>query len=81
MKLNKSVFLAFGLLILVGSVLRVAGYAPQIAMGIFGAAVISAIRSASARASPMLAAMAAMKVSQPVQSGRSGKNAAIHGQA
>ena len=41
MKLNKSVFLAFGLLILVGSVLRLAGYAPQIAMGIFGAAVIS----------------------------------------
>ena len=41
MKLNKSVFLAFGLLIVIGSVLRVAGYAPQIAMGIFGAAVIS----------------------------------------
>jgi hypothetical protein len=41
MKLNKSVFLAFVMLIVVGSVLRVAGYAPQIAMGIFGAAVIS----------------------------------------
>jgi hypothetical protein len=40
MKLNKSVWLALGLLIIVGSVFRVAGFAPQIAMAIFGAAVI-----------------------------------------
>lgn len=40
MKLNKSVLLAFGLLIVVGSVFRVAGFAPQIAMAVFGAAVI-----------------------------------------
>ena len=40
MKLNKSVWLAFGLLIIVGSVFRVAGFAPQIAMAIFGAAGI-----------------------------------------
>lgn len=46
MKLHKSLFLAFGLLIIVGSVLRVAGYAPQIAMAIFGAAVISDKRMA-----------------------------------
>lgn len=41
MKLNKSVFLAFGLLIVIGSFFRAAGFAPQIAMAIFGAAVIS----------------------------------------
>ena len=40
MKENKSLLLAFGLLIVVGSVFRVAGFAPQIAMAIFGAAVI-----------------------------------------
>jgi hypothetical protein len=40
MKLNKPVLLAFGLLIVVGSVLRLLDFAPQIAMGIFGAAVI-----------------------------------------
>lgn len=40
MKLNKSVLLPFVLLIAVGSVCRVAGFAPQIAMAIFGAAVI-----------------------------------------
>jgi hypothetical protein len=40
MKLNKSVWLAFGLLILIGSICRVAGFAPQIAMAVFGAAVI-----------------------------------------
>jgi len=40
MKDNKSVFLAFGLLIIIGSVFRAAGFAPQIAMAIFGAAVI-----------------------------------------
>lgn len=40
MKENKSVFLAFGLLIIIGSVFRAAGFAPQIAMAIFGAAVI-----------------------------------------
>ena len=40
MKFNKSVWIAFALLIIVGSVLRVAGLAPQIAMAIFGAAVI-----------------------------------------
>lgn len=40
MKLDKSVLLAFGLLIVIGSVFRVAGFAPQIAMAVFGAAVI-----------------------------------------
>src|SRR3954469_9513199 len=40
MKLNKSVWFAFALLIIVGSVCRVMGFAPQIAMAIFGAAVI-----------------------------------------
>lgn len=40
MKQNKSVLLAFGLLIIIGSVFRAAGFAPQIAMAIFGAAVI-----------------------------------------
>ncbi len=41
MKSNKSLLLAFILLIVVGSVFRVAGFAPQIAMAVFGAAVIS----------------------------------------
>jgi len=41
MKLNKSAFVAFGLLIIIGSVFRAAGFAPQIAMAIFGAAVIT----------------------------------------
>lgn len=40
MKQNKSLFLALGLLVVVGSVFRVAGFAPQIAMAVFGAAVI-----------------------------------------
>jgi hypothetical protein len=40
MKLNKSVLPAFILLIVIGSICRVAGFAPQIAMAIFGAAVI-----------------------------------------
>jgi hypothetical protein len=40
MKLNKSLLAVFLLLIVTGSVFRVAGFAPQIAMGIFGAAVI-----------------------------------------
>ena len=40
MKLNKSVLLAFALLIIVGSVCRVMGFAPQIAMAVFGAAII-----------------------------------------
>jgi hypothetical protein len=40
MKQNKSVLIAFGLLIIIGSVFRAAGFAPQIAMAIFGAAVI-----------------------------------------
>lgn len=40
MKENKSVFLALALLVVVGSVFRVAGFAPQIAMAVFGAAVI-----------------------------------------
>jgi hypothetical protein len=40
MKLNKSVLFAFVLMIIVGSVCRVLGFAPQIAMAIFGVAVI-----------------------------------------
>jgi len=40
MKSNRSVLLAFGLLIVVGSLLRVAGFAPQIAMAVFGAAIV-----------------------------------------
>ena len=40
MKLNKSVLLAFGLLIVIASVSRVMGFAPQIAMALFGGAVI-----------------------------------------
>jgi len=40
MKENKSLFLALGLLVVVGSVFRLAGFAPQIAMAVFGAAVI-----------------------------------------
>jgi hypothetical protein len=40
MKLNKSVLLAFGLLVVIGSLCRVAGFAPQIAMAVFGGAVI-----------------------------------------
>ena len=40
MKTNKSFLLALGLLIIVGSVCRVLGYAPQYAMAIFGAVVI-----------------------------------------
>ena len=40
MKQNKSLILAFLLLILVGSICRVVNFAPQIAMAIFGGAVI-----------------------------------------
>jgi len=40
MKLTKSVVLAFVLLIVIGSLFRVMGFAPQLAMAIFGAAVI-----------------------------------------
>jgi hypothetical protein len=40
MKQNKSLLLAFVLLIIVGSAFRAAGFAPQIAMAVFGAAVI-----------------------------------------
>lgn len=40
MKQNRSLLLAFGLLVIIGSVFRAAGFAPQIAMAIFGAAVI-----------------------------------------
>ena len=40
MKLNKSLLLAFGLLIVLGSVFRIMGFAPQLAMAVFGAAVI-----------------------------------------
>lgn len=40
MKQNKLLLLAFGLLVVAGSVFRVAGFAPQIAMAVFGAAVI-----------------------------------------
>src|SRR5215207_6484158 len=40
MKLNKSLFPPLLMLILIGSLCRVAGFAPQIAMAVFGAAVI-----------------------------------------
>jgi hypothetical protein len=40
MKMNKSLLLPLSLLILIGIVCRVAGFAPQIAMAVFGAAVI-----------------------------------------
>jgi hypothetical protein len=40
MKFDKSLWVAFGLLIIVGSVSRVLGFAPQIAMAIFGGAMI-----------------------------------------
>jgi hypothetical protein len=40
MRQNKSALVAFGLLIIIGSVFRAAGFAPQIAMAVFGAAVI-----------------------------------------
>ena len=40
MKFNKSVLVAFILLIIVASVCRVLGYAPQLAMAIFGGAMI-----------------------------------------
>lgn len=40
MKQNKSLLLAFGLMIVIGSAFRAAGFAPQIAMAVFGAAVI-----------------------------------------
>lgn len=48
MKMNKSFILAFGLLIIVGSLFRVIGFAPQIAMAVFGAAVIKDKRLAFA---------------------------------
>ncbi|ANE52915.1 DUF6580 family putative transport protein [Flavisolibacter tropicus] len=40
MKFNKSLWVAIGLLIIVGSVSRLFGFAPQIAMAIFGGAMI-----------------------------------------
>lgn len=40
MKLNKSVLFAFILLIIVASVCRVLGYAPQLAMAVFAGAII-----------------------------------------
>jgi hypothetical protein len=40
MKFDKSLWVAFGLLIIIGSVSRVFGFAPQIAMAIFGGAMI-----------------------------------------
>src|SRR5688572_25331455 len=40
MKSNASIFLALALMVIVGSVLRVAGFAPQIAIGLFGAVMI-----------------------------------------
>src|SRR2546421_9694497 len=48
MKLNKSLIPAFILLIIAGSVFRVLGFAPQIAMAVFGAAVIKDKRLAFA---------------------------------
>ena len=48
MKLKSPLFLALALLIIIGSVFRVAGLAPQIAMAIFGAAVIKDKRLAFA---------------------------------
>ena len=41
MKLNKTTVLLFVLMIVVGSVCRILGFAPQIAMAVFGAVVIS----------------------------------------
>ena len=41
MKLNKITVLLFLLMIIVGSVCRILGFAPQIAMAVFGAVVIS----------------------------------------
>jgi len=40
MKFNKSLWVAFGLLIVVGSLSRVFGFAPQIAMAVFSGAMI-----------------------------------------
>jgi len=40
MKQNRSLIIALALLIITGSVFRVAGFAPQIAMAVFGGAVI-----------------------------------------
>lgn len=40
MKLDKSLWVAFGLLIIVGSLARVMGFAPQMAMAVFGGAMI-----------------------------------------
>ena len=40
MKFDKSLWVAFGLLIIIGSLSRVMGFAPQIAMAIFGGAMI-----------------------------------------
>lgn len=48
MKLKSPVFIALILLVVVGAVFRVAGFAPQIAMAIFGAAVIKDKRLAFA---------------------------------
>ncbi len=38
--MTKNIWLVFGLLIIVGSIFRLLGFAPQIAMAVFGAAVI-----------------------------------------
>jgi hypothetical protein len=40
MKVNKSLFVALGLLLLVGSLFRVLGFAPQIAMAVFAGVVV-----------------------------------------
>ncbi|HEU0063789.1 MAG TPA: DUF6580 family putative transport protein [Flavisolibacter sp.] len=41
MKVSKSIFLLFILMVVIGSVCRFLGFAPQIAMAVFGAVVIS----------------------------------------
>lgn len=46
MKQNKSTWVILGLLIIVGSVCRVAGFAPQIAMAVFGGVVLKDKRAA-----------------------------------
>jgi hypothetical protein len=48
MKLRSPLFIAIVLLVIIGSVFRVAGLAPQIAMAVFGAAVIKDKRLAFA---------------------------------
>ena len=48
MKFNKSVLVAFILLVVVASFCRVAGYAPQLAMAVFAGAIIKDKRLAFA---------------------------------